>query len=58
MVWNCSDEYIRGSIFRNNWYYFKISNDKFSYLQMIFNIFNVFRVFLDVGKVDDLIKDI
>lgn len=58
MVWSCNTQYIRGSIFRSNWYYFKTHNDKYSYLQMIFSIFNVFRVFVDAGQVDALFKDI
>jgi len=57
MVWSCNSEYIRGSIFRSNWFYFKTCNDKYSYLQMVFVMFNVFRVFIDAGQVDALIGD-
>jgi len=58
MVWSCNKQYIRGCIFKSNWYYFKSYNDKYSYLQMVFVIFNVFRVFIDAGQIDALIKDV
>ena len=58
MVWSCGSQYIRGSVFKSNWYFFKTNNDKYSYLQMVFVIFNIFRIFIDAGQVDALIDDL
>ena len=56
-IWSTTSPSIRRSIFSSNWYYFKNSNTKFSYIQMIFSIFNVFRFFIDGFEIDKAICD-
>lgn len=57
MCWSTNSKLIRASIFKNNWFFFKSNNNKFSYIQMIFSLFNVFRFFIDSFEVDKLIID-
>lgn len=57
MCWSLNNQTLRGSVFRNNWFFFKGNNNKWSYIQMIFSMFNVFRFFIDSIEIDKLFKD-
>lgn len=58
MCWSCNTQSIRGAVFKNSWFFFKGTNDHFSYIQMMYSTFNVFRYFIDSLEVQKIWEDI